>query len=793
MTLLKYFLIFVLIFISNLSFAGSIGKIYDQPVCGVINKPTIYISSEYEYGVIRNNEKHYAIILKLMVSGGDMSCKDDNGKSYQQTLNSKWESSDGKFEILPNQEFSYQKLRLVLKENINQARVNVQLQDGLGKHVINHLLISPRSLPVPSVSIKAQSSYPLNQYSYFNAHTSDSRNYKFDWDMGDGGSSNGQDVKYKYTDEGQYKINLTAINEYGDKYTDSKIIVISNEVDPTSTKSDIDIKEFDSKLTEGSSINLSFGFKNISSENRTISLTTSNGLSISPKTVTIPANSSSQVNVTVTAIDDNIVNGNRTATITATSSHANTPETISISIKDNDKDNENTDALTPKLGINLLNNQIIEGTTSTDIIVYLDKPASSSIDININSSDPNLYYNHSLKFPFHVNIPQGKTESSPYLIRMDGNKYLDDNVRKITLTASTTYIDTPSVTTELYVYENSDTNEKSNGIAILSGVDLGEVTINNDSTTSKDISLYVKNNTNQYKYVTVKVLRQEGQKNLLFDKERSCQVAIEAGKTESCIIKLRFDEDASTGEHSLKIVGSASGDSYFTAYKVISVVNNLKQSNYGIIHQVNSSIKQKLGEILDYGNSVVIQAHGDGDCIRRIPYKFFLKHLATNQIITVSQGYVDACDAEVILDKQSSVKLNKVGVYKFWTQIYPPMGSDSNTDDNKTSEMTITVEGNEASPENDKASQYIDKCISTLSKYCGSKVGEKYSCKENSLCQKTTGTSLTNVTNIAIDKNITGNEFYYYWDIYGGWSKNGLSLSYCGITTKADNSVKKAD
>jgi hypothetical protein len=93
---------------------------------------------------------------------------------------------------------------------------------------------------------------------------------------------------------------------------------------------------------------------------------------------------------------------------------------------------------------------------------------------------------------------------------------------------------------------------------------------------------------------------------------------------------------------------------------------------------------------------------------------------------------------------------------------------------------------------NDKASQYIDKCISTLSKYCGSKVGEKYSCKENSLCQKTTGTSLTNVTNIAIDKNITGNEFYYYWDAYGGWSKNGLSLSYCGIE-KTDNSANKAD
>jgi hypothetical protein len=96
------------------------------------------------------------------------------------------------------------------------------------------------------------------------------------------------------------------------------------------------------------------------------------------------------------------------------------------------------------------------------------------------------------------------------------------------------------------------------------------------------------------------------------------------------------------------------------------------------------------------------------------------------------------------------------------------------------------------SSNNDKASQYIDKCISTLSQYCGSKVGEKYSCKENSLCQETTGGQLANVTNIAIDKNITGNQFYYYWDTYGGWSKNGLSLSYCGIT-KTDNSANKAD
>ncbi|WP_069471650.1 hypothetical protein [Candidatus Marithrix sp. Canyon 246] len=32
------------------------------------------------------------------------------------------------------------------------------------------------------------------------------------------------------------------------------------------------------------------------------------------------------------------------------------------------------------------------------------------------------------------------------------------------------------------------------------------------------------------------------------------------------------------------------------------------------------------------------------------------------------------------------------------------------------------------------------------------------------------------ITNIAIDKNITGNEFYYYWNAYGGWSTNGLTL-----------------
>ena len=131
------------------------------------------------------------------------------------------------------------------------------------------------------------------------------------------------------------------------------------------------------------------------------------------------------------------------------------------------------------------------------------------------------------------------------------------------------------------------------------------------------------------------------------------------------------------------------------------------------------------------------------------------------------------------------------GTYKVVAKIQEDNG---NWKELKSDPFVVRAKSDSGSNNNDKASQYIDKCISTLSKYCGSKVGEKYSCKENSLCQKTTGTSLTNVTNIAIDKNITGNEFYYYWDAYGGWSKNGLTLSYCGIAaTTTDNSANKAD
>ncbi|MCK5813787.1 MAG: IPT/TIG domain-containing protein, partial [Cocleimonas sp.] len=87
-----------------------------------------------------------------------------------------------------------------------------------------------------------------------------------------------------------------------------------------------------------------------------------------------------------------------------------------------------------------------------------------------------------------------------------------------------------------------------------------------------------------------------------------------------------------------------------------------------------------------------------GDCVHQLPYKFYLKHVPTNQITTVSQGNVDVCGNSVILDKQSSVRLSKSGVYKFWAQIYPPAGADSHAADNKTSEMTITV-GDDKKPD----------------------------------------------------------------------------------------------
>lgn len=132
---------------------------------------------------------------------------------------------------------------------------------------------------------------------------------------------------------------------------------------------------------------------------------------------------------------------------------------------------------------------------------------------------------------------------------------------------------------------------------------------------------------------------------------------------------------------------------------------------------------------------------------------------------------------------------SKAGTYNVVAKIQEDNG---NWKELKSDPFVVHARSDSSSNNNDKASQYIDKCISTLSQYCGSKIGEKYSCKENSLCQKTTGGQLANVTDIAIDKDITGNEFYYYWDAYGGWSKNGLSLSYCGITkTDENNSTKK--
>lgn len=77
---------------------------------------------------------------------------------------------------------------------------------------------------------------------------------------------------------------------------------------------------------------------------------------------------------------------------------------------------------------------------------------------------------------------------------------------------------------------------------------------------------------------------------------------------------------------------------------------------------------------------------------------------------------------------------------------------------------------------NSDASKYIDKCISKFKNYFGNKVGDKYSCRGNSICQRTTGGSSGNVTIISIDKGLSGNKWYYYWN---GWTNNPLSLSYC--------------
>jgi len=354
----------------------------------------------------------------------------------------------------------------------------------------------------------------------------------------------------------------------------------------------------------------------------------------------------------------------------------------------NDEENGNIDSLTPRLGLTLSNTSVIEGDV-VDLILTTDKPLEQAINISLRSSDSTLTLDNGYS-PYTLYLPQGTTQSNKISIRMPPNQVLDD-IRNITLSASTNNIITNTPSVALRVYEGSDSSEKpSKDIKLLSGFDLGNVYITQNALTRKSVDFYVTNTSNQNKSVKVKVIRQLGQKNILFDSERDCTVFVGAGRTESCAITLRFDEDAPSGKHSLKIVGSASGGSHFTEYKSISVVNQLNQYNYSIINRVKSSVTQKLGDILDYG-SPVVKGRGNGNCIHQMPYKFYLKSLANNQITTVSQGYVDVCDDDITLDQQSSIRLDQSGTYQFWAQIFPPFNSDSDTSDNQSKIMTVTV------------------------------------------------------------------------------------------------------
>jgi hypothetical protein len=70
--------------------------------------------------------------------------------------------------------------------------------------------------------------------------------------------------------------------------------------------------------------------------------------------------------------------------------------------------------------------------------------------------------------------------------------------------------------------------------------------------------------------------------------------------------------------------------------------------------------------------------------------------------------------------------------------------------------------------------QYINQCLHKYYDYFGNKLGYSYNCFDNHICQNTSGGYLGNVTQIAINKDLYGNEFWYYWN---GWGT--LSLDYC--------------
>jgi hypothetical protein len=135
-------------------------------------------------------------------------------------------------------------------------------------------------------------------------------------------------------------------------------------------------------FTEGGGANASTGTVSRSGSTSaalTVNLSSSNtGAATVPATVVIPANSAS-ANFSITAVDDNVVDGSQTATITTTAAGL-TSGTISVTVTDNDTPGI---SVTPSSGLTTN-----EGGAQSTFTVVLTSQPTDNVAIGLSSSNP---------------------------------------------------------------------------------------------------------------------------------------------------------------------------------------------------------------------------------------------------------------------------------------------------------------------------------------------------------------------------------------------------------------------